>query len=293
MSAQFSVSDLNAFRAELMSVVAAVAAIKTITVRDEDLRERFRTLFRVWSSSIETSIRDVCRDKKDILKIKAELEKIAQLASRIKTVSEYRKRLNRAISLINGIAIYLPSAPSRKIAPSIPRDMFLSGIPDVSVALVPNSIVGWKSRMQVFLDDHPFDQSVFIMIRYRKRNDRLIQVIKSILKENGEYGVLANEHKLTDDLYNPIACLLCCSRGIAVFDRPEKHENFNPNVAYELGMLHLLGRPCLILKHSSFITLQTDILMKVYEPYTTSNDAGEIIGKWGGEGQTEKRENSG
>ena len=65
-----------------------------------------------------------------------------------------------------------------------------------------------------------------------------------------------------------------------MFDKPERNEMFNPNVAYELGMLHLLGRPCLILKHSSLKALQTDILMKLYTPFEKTDEIGEIIKSW-------------
>ncbi|MDP2690097.1 MAG: hypothetical protein Q8P48_08305, partial [Deltaproteobacteria bacterium] len=116
--------------------------------------------------------------------------------------------------------------------------------------------------------------------RYRDRNEALIKAIKSILSKTGHHGILASDHKLTDDLYNPIACLLCCSKGIAIFDEAETEEKFNPNVAYELGMLHLLGRPCLILKHQSLRTLQTDILMKLYSEYTTVVEARSHAQDW-------------
>ena len=75
------------------------------------------------------------------------------------------------------------------------------------------------------------------MIRYRAGNAQLITDIKSSLSAQGLKAIVARDHQITDDLYNPIACLLCCSRGIAVFDRPEASAQFNPNVAYELGMM--------------------------------------------------------
>ena len=92
--------------------------------------------------------------------------------------------------------------------------------------------------------------------------------------------MVASEHALTDDLYNPVACLLCCSRGIVVFDQAEQDQVFNPNVAYELGMLHLLGRQCLILKHKALRTLQTDILMKLYVPFSSATDARRLVADW-------------
>lgn len=55
---------------------------------------------------------------------------------------------------------------------------------------------------------------------------------------------------------------------------------FNPNVAYELGMMHLLGRDCHILKHNSLKVLHADILMKLYKQYKTLADVEGIVDAW-------------
>jgi hypothetical protein len=158
--------------------------------------------------------------------------------------------------LADGLIIHLPPTNDIQQPAIAPRhELFLSTIPDLPLALVPNPLVGWRSRLEAFLREHAFESSVFIMIRYRKHNASLIKTVKSALAERNLFGVLASDHNLTDDLYNPIACLLCCARGIAVFDQAETKEQFNPNVAYELGMLHLLSRPCLILKHQTLQSL--------------------------------------
>ena len=132
------------------------------------------------------------------------------------------------------------------------------------------------------MGDYPFDKSVFLMIRYRNRNRQLISQLKRALSSNGLTAILASEHNLTNDLYNPIACLLSCARGIAVFDQSEEGQDFNPNVAYELGMMHLLGRDVLILKHSSLKSLHTDILMRLYHEYDSPATAARHIGAWVG-----------
>jgi len=118
------------------------------------------------------------------------------------------------------------------------------------------------------------------MIRYRDRNVNVIKKLKDTLSKNNLNAIIASEHNLTDDLYNPIACLLCCSRGIAVFDKIETGQIFNPNVAYELGMMHLLGRECIIFKHKTLKSLHTDILMKLYREYNTAKDVISHIKKW-------------
>ena len=145
---------------------------------------------------------------------------------------------------------------------------------------MPNQLIGWKREIESFINEYPFDKSIFIMIRYRKKNVSLIEIIKNVLSKNGLTGILASENQIVDDLYNPIACLLCCSKGIAVFDSPEAKQTFNPNVAYELGMMHLLGRECLILKHRTLTKLHTDILMKLYKEYDSVKDTELILNEW-------------
>ena len=272
-------SELESFRAELRALLDSTQEIRARTLRDDALRERFRTLFRVWVSSVEPSIRSHLQNTREVFKLSAEIERLAQLSSKFKQVSDYRKRLRTAIQLADVLVIHLPSEIKPVVTPTR-HDLFITSIPDLPLALVPNPILGWKSNMEAFLRDHPFDRSVFIMIRYRRRNTDLINAMKAALDASGLTGILASDHSITDDLYNPIACLLCCSRGIAVFDKAEQGQEFNPNVAYELGMLHLLGRPCLILKHKTLKTLQTDILMKLYQSFTGPAGVSSHTSQW-------------
>lgn len=278
------VSTFEAFKSELNALKDIVLTYPKKTVRDETLRERFRTLFRTWSSTVRPSVEPLLISKRNFFKLDAELESLAKLTAKIKNVTEYRKRLNRAIMLANGLVLYLPTTglpevPSRI---SVKDDLFIPGIPDLPLRSVPNPLIGWKRNIEAFVNRYPFDKSVFIMIRYRRRNDTLIKKLKGVLIENGLRGILASENNLTGDLYNPIACLFCCSKGIAVFDKPEEGQVFNPNVAYELGMMHLLGRECLILKHRDLQVLHADILMRLYCEYRTVKQAAQHIIDWSG-----------
>ncbi len=271
----------ESFKAELYALRNLISTIEKKTVRDESLLDRFRTLVRTWASTVRPTIEPLLRSKRDFWKLGAELEALARLTSKYKSVAEYRKRLNTSIKLANDLVLYLPPTQEQRFSPHAPRDnLFIPAIPDLPVYLVPNPLLGWKGKIEAFVNKYPFDKSVFMMIRYRDRNKSLIKEIKSALSEQGMNGILASEHNLTDDLYNPIACLLSCSKGIAVFDEAEVGQEFNPNVAYELGMLHLLGRSCLILKHQSLNTLHTDILMKLYREYETIEAAGTEVRDW-------------
>lgn len=266
-------ATFEAFKAELSTLRDIVSSYPKKTLRDEALLDRFRTLFRTWISTVRPAIEPLLQSKKDFLKLGAELEVLANLTSKYKPIADYRKRLSKAIQLSNDLVLYLPPSGEAISPSSANTELFLPSIPDLPSKLVPNPLVGWRRKLAAFTDKYFFDKSVFIMVRYRDRNESLIRAIKSILSKNGHHGILASDHNLTDDLYNPIACLLCCSKGIVIFDEAETEEKFNPNVAYELGMLHLLGRSCLILKHQSLRALQTDILMKLYSEYTTVEEA--------------------
>ena len=128
----------------------------------------------------------------------------------------------------------------------------ISDLPD---ELVPNALQGWAEPIRKFRKKHPFDKNVFIMVSYRSELAPLIRRVKQELIDLDLNPVIARDHNLTDDLNNPIACLLCCSFGVAIFGRAEATQMHNPNVVYELGMMHLLKRP---LYHSEALKTQED-----------------------------------
>ena len=131
--------------------------------------------------------------------------------------------------------------------------------------------MGYEGRLEAFLSANPFARNVFIMAKDRNENIAHREVIKDALRGRGLNPVWAGELGLIDDLYNPIACLICCKYGVALFDAPESAQQVNPSVAYELGMMHLLGRECLILKSDALTAPPTDVLHKLYEGYEEKN----------------------
>lgn len=153
-------------------------------------------------------------------------------------------------------------------------------IPDLPNQLVPYAVQGWAEQIRKFLKANPFGKNVFIMVSYRAQLEPLIDGVKDKLVQLHLNPVLAKDHTLTNDLYNPVACLLCCSYGVAIFDRAETAQMHNPNVVYELGMMQLLKRPCVILKHTKLRTMPTDLLSMLYEGYSSKRDAVRKIGDW-------------
>jgi hypothetical protein len=173
----------------------------------------------------------------------------------------------------------IPLGVQAAFPPPDPAPLFPE-ISDLPNELVPYAVQGWSEQIKKFLKANPFGKNVFIMVSYRARLEPLINGVKDKLKRLHLNPVLAKDHGLTNDLYNPIACLLCCSYGVAVFDRAETAQIHNPNVVYELGMMQLLKRPCVILKHSKLRNMPTDLLNMLYEDYSSQKEAVRKLGEW-------------
>jgi len=145
---------------------------------------------------------------------------------------------------------------------------------------------GHKEEIMKMLDKYPYEKNVFLMMRYRPYNNHLFEHIKSIINDNGFNCVRADigDWDITHDVYNPIAVLYACKYGIALFDEPKDKKDtknqYNPNVTYELGMMHLQGKECLILKHNALENLPFDIIKDLYRPYTYQDDITSHVKNW-------------
>lgn len=197
-------------------------------------------------------------------------EKIAAALSIVRTVIHEQILLEVA---------RIPAGVQAAFSAAAPAVLFPE-IFDLPNELVPYGVQGWTKDIRRFLKRSPFGKNVFIMVAYRARLEPLINAVKSKVRQLRLKPVLARDVTLTNDLYNPIACLLCCSYGVAIFDRAEAAQTHNPNVVYELGMMQLLKRPCVILKHTSLKKMPTDLLSMLYEDYSSKQDAVRKLGAW-------------
>lgn len=134
---------------------------------------------------------------------------------------------------------------------------------------IMQALVGFRGEIERQLERFPFEKNVFLMMRFRRANKALSDFIIRNLSEAGLNGVRADqpEWNLTGNVYNPIAVLYCCKYGIALFDKPEMDQAYNPNVIYELGIMHSLGRKCLILRNDSLPPVPFDLIKDLYMPY--------------------------
>lgn len=139
-----------------------------------------------------------------------------------------------------------------------------------------------KNRLIKQLQKFPYEKNFFLMMKFRKNNEAFYGFIKNELERYGYNCVRADapEWNLTDNVYNPIAVLYCCKYGIALFDEPEDGANYNPNVAYELGIMQDQGKPCLILKHSSLKSVPFDLVKELYKTYTREIEFQKIFKEW-------------
>jgi hypothetical protein len=263
---------LSALRRSAANSVVSTAAI-----------ERVQELALTWSMNIRPGLA-VLGVPKEVLHRADELtSKLAQLTSGAVSTGKDLVALGAVWKVLHAqvlleIAKIPPELLAATTAPA-PEALFPE-IPDLPNQLVPFALQGWSEQIKRFLRKNPFDKNVFIMVSYRAKLEPLIGRVKTELARLHLNPILARDYSLTNDLYNPIACLLCCSYGVAIFDRAETTQMHNPNVVYELGMMQLLKRPCVILKHTKLKRMPTDLLTMLYEDYSSQNEAVRKLGDW-------------
>ena len=143
-------------------------------------------------------------------------------------------------------------------------------------------LIGFKKEMQNRLERFHYDRNVFLMMKFRPTNELVYPFIKNSLEKNGFNCVRSDqpEWSITENLYNPIAVLYCCKYGIALFDEPEEGNNFSPNVAYELGMMQLQGKNCLVLCHTKLPEMPFDFIKDLHKRYSKELEIEEIVLEW-------------
>jgi hypothetical protein len=154
-------------------------------------------------------------------------------------------------------------------------------IPGGSFRLI-KPLIGFQDDIRRQLERFPFEKNVFLMMRFRKKNKALSNHIIKHLAAAGLNGVRADlpQWNLTKDVYNPIAVLYCCKYGIALFDEAEENQAYNPNVIYELGFMHSLGRDCMILRNDSLPPVPFDLIKNLYTPYAGNTAVRTNIQVW-------------
>jgi hypothetical protein len=137
-----------------------------------------------------------------------------------------------------------------------------------------------------FREDHPYpDRVAFVMMRFgaTPAHDAIVRAISEGLNRFGISAVRADEKEYHDHLFpNVLTYVYGCGFGIAVFERIEEQQ-FNPNVALELGYMLALGKPVCLLKDRTLTALHTDLvghLYKVFDPLHPQTKIPEALERW-------------
>lgn len=272
--------EIKIFRTEIDSIIADIAQLKSKTLNDPDVEERIRQSFITWSR-LKARIESTGVQPAKVTQVDNLLEIAARNSGRRIQKTKFRDQLRKANKILT--VIYFDAVRAQE---PLGVQRILAEIPDLPDDLIPKGLVGWISKIKDFLTRHPFDQNVFVMIRYANQSAETLEKVTTRIRAVGDadgrnfFPVVAKDHGITDNLDNPIACLLCCRYGVVVFDTVEEQPEFNPNVTYELGMMHFLQRECLILKSSSIKTMPADILQKIYKPFSSPGEAADKVEAW-------------
>jgi hypothetical protein len=275
---------LRSLRLEIDSIRLALRQSGSKFITDQRTRERTEQLFLGWCTNLRPGLLAYGVPEEPLRHADKEFTKLVGLTTRRSLRRKYLLSLGRIRTITTGqilleVARIAPGAEVGKGHPS-PRGKLIPEIPDLPNEFVPNALYGWVHVMQKFLKRNIFEYNVFIMVAYKDSLSDLIRGVKDTVTQIGLNAIVAKDHRLTDDLYNPLACLLCCRYGIAIFDRPEARQAHNANVTYELAVMQLLKRPCAILKHRSLDTMPSDFLHRLFEDYDSSADALDRVREW-------------
>jgi len=270
-------------RREVDSLSAAFRAGPANIPPESPVLGRLHDLLFSWTVSSRPHLDAIGVARETLDQASSILYSLARLTSRKVSRSSYLQGLARFRSnLLERILPEIGNIPAARLLSPGSRapQRIIPEIPDLPNQLVPNALQGWIPQMRGFLKGNSFDRNVFVMIAYRPELRLLLKRLEKALVDLGLNPVVAKDQPITDDLYNPIACLLCCSYGVAVFDTPEVSQAHNPNVVYELGMMQLLKRPCVILKRNTLKRMPTDLLNKLYENYSSEETAAKQLTRW-------------
>jgi hypothetical protein len=272
---------LRALRLELEALAEEIRGSARLTVTTAAVLQRVQLFFLSWSN-LKQRLSAAGVPKEVTARADRFFGELVRLTSSRSRKQNYLRTLH-AIRQVFGqllleiARIQASPEPPKAYAAAVG---LIPEIPCLTNDLLPNALYGWAAGMREFLRRFNYENNVFVMVAYRARLGTLIERIEGTLRDLGLNAIIARDHRLTDDLYNPIACLLCCRYGIAVFDRGEIGQKHNANIVYELAVMQMLKRPCMILKHQALRSMPSDFLHRLYESYASVDEAAQRVNEW-------------
>ena len=272
---------LRALRLELEALADEIRRSARLTVTDAAVLQRVQLFFLSWSN-LKQRLSAGGVPKEVVARADRFFGELVRLTSSRSRKQNYLRTLSAIRHVFGQLLLEIAriEAYPERTRTHAPAASLIPEIAGLTNELLPNALYGWAAGMRDFLKRFNYENNVFIMVAYRTRLATLIERIEDTLRDLGLNAIIARDHRLTDDLYNPIACLLCCRYGIAVFDRGELGQKHNANIVYELAVMQMLKRPCMILKHQALRSMPSDFLHRLYEPYSTVNEAAQRVNEW-------------
>ena len=111
---------------------------------------------------------------------------------------------------------------------------------------------------------------------FREELNKVYEIIKDIFASKGYSAIRADEKEFTNDLWENVRVYLeCCNVAVAVFDKNDQ-DNYNPNVAIEVGYMLSKGNKVCLLKDKKLPKLPSDLISKMYKEYDSDDVEGTL-----------------
>lgn len=147
---------------------------------------------------------------------------------------------------------------------------------------LPNGYEHLASAVRQFREDHPYETSVFVMMKFpdastmkeeqSKLLDRIYEIIGIVLNAHGLKARRADKKSYRDDLWeNLCVYMFGCRFGLAILEDRGANE-MNPNVSLEYGFMKALNRRMGLLREHSFQHDRADLTGKLSRGFTIRDE---------------------
>lgn len=118
--------------------------------------------------------------------------------------------------------------------------------------------------------------AIFVIMPFQEELNKVYEIIKDIFASKGYSAIRADEKEFTNDLWENVRVYLeCCNVAVAVFDKNDQ-DNYNPNVAIEVGYMLSKGNKVCLLKDKKLPQLPSDLISKMYKEYDSDDIEGTL-----------------
>jgi hypothetical protein len=147
---------------------------------------------------------------------------------------------------------------------------------------LPNGYEHLASAVRQFREDHAYETSVFVMMKFpdpgtmkeeqSKMLDRIYEITELVLNAHGLKARRADKKSYRDDLWeNLCVYMFGCKFGLAILEDRGANE-MNPNVALEYGFMKAMNRQMGLLRENSFQHDRADLTGKLARSFTIRNE---------------------